>query len=352
VNRGLFAGTLARLAIAGLGVTSCGREEPPPVVPDGELLTDGQPATHSLALLEGRLYWGASPRLGDGDGAIRSMPVTGGGVETLATIPSLQSIFDIALDASDLYACVETSSGEEAIYRVPVRGGNAERIVDFGSDFVGCTDVALDAEAVYWTDFSETAGRVVRTVRDGGDEEVLAGEQLRPGALAIDETHVYWINRTDESGGGVFRILKEGGVPELLAAPSQDPRPLGTNLEVDESHVYTVASRWVDRPGHVMRIPKIGGNVELLADDDHRLHGIALDDRHIYWTRSEGNPWEPVDGSDLVVGGIARVSKEGGEVEVLADHQNGPQAVVVDDDWVYWANSVSGTIRRIAKPEP
>src|SRR5262245_29540509 len=47
--------------------------------------------------------------------------------------------------------------------------------------------------------------------------ETLAAAQAWPAALALDATHVYWANWGGYLEGGVQRISKDGGSPQVLA---------------------------------------------------------------------------------------------------------------------------------------
>jgi hypothetical protein len=72
----------------------------------------------------------------------------------------------------------------------------------------------VDAGHVYWTNQGD--GTVMRAPRAGGTPELLAAEQVRPSAIAVDEGAVYWLNEGSpdlEDGspvrdGAVMRVLK------------------------------------------------------------------------------------------------------------------------------------------------
>jgi len=64
--------------------------------------------------------------------------------------------------------------------------------------------------------------------------------------------------------------------------------------------------------------------------------GLALDTSHLYFTDSQA-------------GRVARVSKLGGDVEVLVSGQTRPVAIAVDESSVYWVNGMDATLLKTAK---
>jgi hypothetical protein len=115
-------------------------------------------------------------------------------------------------------------------------------------------DLALDADAVYFTD--ATDGTISRVARGGGAVTVLARNQAKPARIAVDATHVYWSNVL---GASVMRARKDGsGQPELLASAVAP-----TDLVAIADSVY-----WVDNGAttHELRkVPRAGGTPILLA---------------------------------------------------------------------------------------
>jgi sugar lactone lactonase YvrE len=179
---------------------------------------------------------------------------------------------------------------------------------------------------------------------------------VRPSDLAVDETHVYWINDTpDPLEGGVFRIAKQGGAREQVVTPEawRDPRfetqPQGATLLLDATDAFVVVNNQnnIDAEGALVKVPKAGGSAVILARDRHAPLAAALDESHLYWARNQANRGLDTDGD--VPGSVMRILKDGGEPEVLAQGQNGPQGIVLDEEHVYWVNWVSGNIRRTRK---
>jgi hypothetical protein len=91
-------------------------------------------------------------------------------------------------------------------------------------------DLAVDADAVYWSDIGD--GTINRVPRAGGTVTTLVRNQAKPARIALDATHVYWTNAL---GASVMRAPKSGGMPELLSSAIQP-----TDLAVVGDSVYWV----------------------------------------------------------------------------------------------------------------
>lgn len=111
-------------------------------------------------------------------------------------------------------------------------------------------DLAVDGDAVYWTDVTE--GAIKRVSKAGGAVTTIASGQARPSRLALDATHVYWTNAL---GASVMRAPKAGGATELLSSAVQP-----TDLTVVGDFVYWV--NHTDSSAHTLelrKVPRAGG---------------------------------------------------------------------------------------------
>jgi hypothetical protein len=81
-------------------------------------------------------------------------------------------------------------------------------------------------------------------------------------------------------------------------------------------------------------------DVQVLADREEGPLRVTVDDGYVYWTSRSGQT-------------IRRVSKQGGTVETLAQGQPSPEDIAVDDTFVYWTNTNAtgseGAVMKISK---
>lgn len=122
------------------------------------------------------VYW-----VGEG---VFTAPRAGGTATTLATARDVAA--GLAIDEANVYWS-DSSDPVSPIMRTPKAGGPS---VTLASHQLGATGFATDGHDVYWT-IDETAGAVVKVAVDGGSVITLASA-TSPGAIAVDETGVYW----------------------------------------------------------------------------------------------------------------------------------------------------------------
>jgi hypothetical protein len=143
--------------------------------------------------------------------------------------------------------------------------------------------LALDATTVYWT---VVDGEVMAAPKDGGQTRTVGawGSPQHVGeayGLAVDDTYVYWTNWTDAQYGAVLRAPKTGGDVTVLASGLDYP----VRIALDADYVY-----WTDTVsgavanGSVMKVAKTGGDPVVIAADQAHPYGIAVDATNLYWT--------------------------------------------------------------------
>lgn len=122
---------------------------------------------------------------------------TGGIASLLATEKGLLGGF--AIDATSAYLAAGTD-----LVVVDKASFSAKVLATTG----GPTDVAVDADSVYFTDGA--LGQVLRVAKSGGEPVILASGQDGPSGLAVDTWCVYWANRGSLNGsdGGVMKTRK------------------------------------------------------------------------------------------------------------------------------------------------
>jgi hypothetical protein len=105
----------------------------------------------------------------------------------------------------------------------------------------------LAGDDVYWVD--RIVGALHHVRRDGGGDDVLKSNLIRPGTLATDDERVYWSECTYVGeGGGVIRALARGAAPGTAPTTlvSLDPLDAVESLAVSGGVVYWVQFISVD----------------------------------------------------------------------------------------------------------
>jgi hypothetical protein len=171
--------------------------------------------------------------------------------------------------------------------------------------------IAVDGGYVYWTEFN--AGRVMKVPVGGGEPIVVAADQDQPYRVAAREGQVVW--------GANHRLM-------MQAAPSLAPVVLATestyfsDILLDGESIYWGVGGSDGELGQIRRTTRRGGAVETLVHDHDPLD-IAIAGGELYWAS---------------VVEVGKVPLGGGEARILFPDEEGPEALTVRDDQVYWSN--------------
>jgi hypothetical protein len=298
--QGAEAGAAASVAPAG-----------PPVT----IVAKNLHASAALAVDLNAIYW-----VDEVGGEVSRAPKRGGLTMTLygGNGEAFSPGSNIAVDGGDVYWIADTEQGkvhQSALMRLEKNGGKPITIAS--STTARLLGLALDEGHVYWT----MGGAVLRAPKAGGAGAPLATGLTGADSVAVDDSDVYVTVAGTEpkqfADGSLVVVSKKGGAPKVRVAGS----PHAANVIVDGKNVY-----WVTAAG-VMKVAKTGGDApSTLATPDGPVDDVALDDAFVYFATHKA-------ASD---GTVARVSKDGGQVEVLATGQNQPAGLAVDQTTIYW----------------
>jgi hypothetical protein len=209
---------------------------------------------------------------------------------------------------------------------------------------------------------------------------VLGTGQNRPWRVALDDTHVYWINAGANfaSDSEIVRASRDGSALSEVIAAGQ---VFLQDIVLDEDSVYALSHGATGDDGAILRLKKAAPSslvtvVSGLGQPGH----LAIDATHVYWTSGAGVmklskiddtvttvvPGAPsygdiaIHGSDLyftepAAGRVRRTSVDGGPVQTLAADQVEPFGIAVDGTTLYWttlgdsSKGVSGAVMKVCR---
>jgi len=155
-----------------------------------------------------------------------------------------------------------------------------------------------------------------------GGDAIATGRKL-PGAIAVDDASVYWI----EGDGAAKRAPKSGGAPVDVGGGCK-----AGAIAIDESRLYCGGTG-----GTVTAFP-LGGGAATVVAGAQPVSDLATGGQHVYWTTYYG--LRPAGDNDVgAVAGIA-AGADGGGVLSIATKQRVPSSLAVDSSYVYWLTLV------------
>jgi len=174
-----------------------------------------------------------------GTGLVRSVPIGGGNVTTLAD----EQANPTAIVVRDGVVYWTDNGNATAIGAVQwlATGQTQPTVVASGTIEVGPLAVAVSGTNVYYTMYDSDGG-VMSVPIDGGASQLLAGGQVYPFGLAVDDASVYWTE--DDNGGdaaatgAVSSVPLGGGVPTLLAGNAEWILQHPVGLALDSTSLY------------------------------------------------------------------------------------------------------------------
>jgi hypothetical protein len=203
-------------------------------------------------------------------GRVQAVSKAGGEVRTLPT-RQLHDVWSLARHRDDLVIGVsDPQRMKSTIVRVAAADGApiSETSLDGQAPIV-----ASGTDGVY----AGTDAVLVRIRNDGRVDPLSIGTREVPievKSIALDRDTVIFSSYCE-----VRRVSRAGGRTTSLGCKPGEVQ----QLAIDDTHVYWAVA-WPEPPGHgIYRVPKRGGEIELVTLLDEAATAIALDRTHLYW---------------------------------------------------------------------
>jgi hypothetical protein len=254
-----------------------------------------------------------------------------GRCQPLQVTSSAVSAANVVLGTESAYI-VDIGSGSRLL-KVSKKDGTISPIAGGG-----VAGVALEGNAIYWTTaptVGASEGRVLRASLDGTGAIEIANGQASPGSIVVDESGVYWLNSGTTGTDGAVMWLAPGAPAPVPFADGQ-ARPASIATDAQNVYWFTVGPS-DGRDSAVYKRAKAGGGIVALAQGQPNATGSPMSlfvrgDRVFFTPRGLGN----MDGR------VRAVSTDGADTVEYARDQVRPQAIVADDQYVYWVDAGNG----------
>ena len=266
---------------------------------------------------------------------ILSVPLSGGAVSTLASVPisyGYSGILNLSVENANLYWIDSANSTLDVL---PATGGSVA-VLASDPELRGPLSFAINSDSAYWTDPGSSegcchqmgTGRIKTVPLSGGAVSTVISDLDRPIALSADSQTLVWaeIWRVAQASIGDY-------TPSTLASGITSPMP---RIAVDPGDIYILDG------DYIKKVPINGGTIEKLSSTHGGSIGdisainqdIVTDGTNVYWTYGTGSS-----------GFVQKTSKAGGAAAVtLATAQpvgSGPEVcywrIAVDGQSVYWS---------------
>jgi hypothetical protein len=236
----------------------------------------------TLQLIDGHLYWHERHDSPDGRG-LRSLSTDGGSLERISDIAGHSWV----IRPDVVYFTRPDDEIDEGGFYVLERGSSKPRLVARRRGVVRTLLPSSDGDSLYWTTRARSDGTwaVFEWDGDKSGSELLRSDETFA-SLTIDGDDFLWVTWAedeDEPLHSLYRRAIAGGDTEVLARKLGQPGFM--EVFADERHVYLTTVRG----GELRRLPKTGGDIEILAGSgdrqvvSNRFNLFWVDDKQVYW---------------------------------------------------------------------
>jgi hypothetical protein len=223
------------------------------------------------------------------------------------------SLGHLAIDADAVYF-TDPFSAKAVLVRVTKCDGQAQTLDDGSKSGGPAMSVAVAPPNVAWIAFAGLGGQIftVPALSPGGSRLLFSTTLTAADAVAMDATRAYF------SAGGIQSVPLAGGAASVITPGD------AFLVAVDDATLYAAQSPPTGEA--LVSVPKSGGALTVLVSAAHAMN-LALDDRYLYWVE-----WND-SGSNS---SIMRVPKAGGTASVVVSGLTAPSNIAVDASHVYF----------------
>jgi hypothetical protein len=216
------------------------------------------------------------------DNGVYKLPKAGGVAQLVVPITSTNAL---AADPSGVYIAAATYEADQYFHRISkVATGSTTPVELARATYV--TSLAVDSTHVYWLDETQPnpaigcgrfAGEAHKVSKAGGADITLTVGINCPLGLAVDGTSLYYSNWAQTDGGNpVVKLSKYGGFPQVIGRTS------GMQIVVDASYAY-----WISTAGDLVRTAKTFILPRTIAANvNHAI--VGADAAGVYFWREQG----------------------------------------------------------------
>lgn len=250
------------------------------------------------------------------------------GSMSIALVPPQTGMFNFAVDVAYVYYAVTNVLGQNDLYKVKQSSPGMPELVFNTMQNVG--GLAIHGGNLYWTTQS---GVFSMPTPDGFPMQPVVKSIAQPGAIAVDDTGIYWIDQGLDGTklGAVYRADLDGKNQKQLAKQQNSPIALSTSC----ADVF-----WTTIDGGVFGVGKAGVATFTYAQPGAAPlvgPGVTADGARVYFP----------EGSSVIANPFGKVAPVS-----LAQGLMNPGAITADGDAVYFTTTLAsggGAIVRASK---
>eukprot|EP00066_Takifugu_rubripes_P020818 XP_011610084.1 PREDICTED: low-density lipoprotein receptor-related protein 1B [Takifugu rubripes] len=218
------------------------------------------------------------------------------------------------------------------IRKLSVDGSNYT-ILKQGLNNIIHIDFDYKKEFIYWVDSTRPSGRKINRMRLNGSDLKIVHRTAVPSALAVDwiGKNLYWCDAERKT----LEVSRANGLYPTILISSGLRNPSDLALDPQAGYVF-----WVDccEPPHIGRIGMDGrGQVVIIDKEIYNPSALTIDytNKRIYWA----------DDNHILLANMDGTQRR----KVAYEHIQGVMALTLFEDFVYWTDGKSKSLRRAHK---